>query len=168
MAYPAQNGATHRHPELWQSSGQSRYAPEASSNGSISEKIGDMFHGDRRNSLPMYKDKPYAYPGGRRRIPWFRQKRAFALVLAGLAGLSWWLGILSPLSLLTSGDAKATTAGKKTSSSWNLFGSAPVDWDERAEKVKEAFKMSFADYEKHAWGMCRVWPSVWEFQRGGR
>ncbi|KAK1024843.1 mannosyl-oligosaccharide alpha-1,2-mannosidase, partial [Friedmanniomyces endolithicus] len=26
------------------------------------------------------------------------------------------------------------------------------DWDNRAEKVREAFRVSFADYEKHAWG----------------
>ena len=160
MAYTQQSGATHRHGDPWQASGQSRYSANGyangTTNGSVSEKIGDMFSGDRKNSLPMYKDKPFQYPGGRRKMPWFRRKRVMALVLASLAGLSWWFGVLSPLSYFMGGSDAAPA---RKSKSW--FGSGGVvDWDERAEKVKEAFRVSFADYEKHAWGMCRVWPPL--------
>lgn len=160
MAYaPSQTGPTQRHPDAWQSSGQSRYNANGHADGGVRDKVYDMFGGDRKGSLPMYKDKPYQYPGSRRKMPWFRQKRVIALILTSLAGLSWWFGILSPLSYLTSsGDA-----APKKSKSWSLFGSSKiVDWDDRAEKVKDAFKMSFSDYEKHAWGMCRVW-LPWSF-----
>lgn len=153
---PAQTGSTQRHYDSWQSSGQSRFDTNGHADGGVREKINDMFSGDRRSSLPMYKDKPYQYPGSRRKVPWFRQKRVIALILTSLAGLSWWFGILSPLSYATS---SGQAAPKKSKSAWSLFGSGSgvVDWDERAERVKDAFKVSFSDYEKHAWGMCRVW-----------
>jgi endoplasmic reticulum Man9GlcNAc2 1,2-alpha-mannosidase len=148
--------STHRHTDNW-SSAQSRHSVNENSNGSLTDKISDVFGSDRKQSLPMYKDKPYAYPGGRRKMPWFRRKRVFALILASFAGLSWWFGILSPLSYMT--GASETAAPKKSKSSWSLFGDSSIDWDARAEKVKDAFRLSFADYEKHAWGMCRVWLS---------
>ena len=156
MAYAPPSGPTHRHGDSWQSSGQSRFNANGYAPAGVSEKIGDIFGSDRKGSLPMYKDKPYQYPSGRRKMPWFRRKRVIASILLSVAGLSWWFGILSPLSFLTGGSE--TTVSKKSKSSWNLFGSGGVpDWDNRAEKVREAFRVSFADYEKHAWGMCRVW-----------
>ncbi|KAK3069144.1 mannosyl-oligosaccharide alpha-1,2-mannosidase [Teratosphaeriaceae sp. CCFEE 6253] len=161
MSYALPSGPTHRHGDSWQSSGQSRYSANGyangGTNGSVSEKIGDMFGGDRKSSLPMYKDKPFSYPGGRRKMPWFRRKRVIATVLVGLAGLSWWLGILSPLSYFT--GETGTAAPKKSKSSWGLFsGGRTIDWDMRAEKVKDAFRVSFADYEKHAWGYDEYHP----------
>lgn len=102
----------------------------------------------------MYKDKPYAYPRGNRKVPWFRRRRTIALALVTLAGASWWFGILSPLSYLSKGDAGATKSSK-TTSSW--FGKPAVGWDERAERVKDAFKLSFSGYEKYAWGTYQVW-----------
>ncbi|KAK0922427.1 mannosyl-oligosaccharide alpha-1,2-mannosidase [Friedmanniomyces endolithicus] len=151
MAYAPPSGPTHRHGDSWQSSGQSRFNANGYAPAGVSEKIGDIFGSDRKGSLPMYKDKPYQYPSGRRKMPWFRRKRVIASILLSVAGLSWWFGILSPLSFLTGGSE--TTVSKKSKSSWNLFGSGGVpDWDNRAEKVREAFRVSFADYEKHAWG----------------
>ncbi|KXL50564.1 glycoside hydrolase family 47 protein [Acidomyces richmondensis BFW] len=150
MAY-SQSGPTQRHPDLWQSAHSDGFANGSVKRAgvSVSDKISDIFSNDRRASLPMYKDKPSGYyPGGRKYKPWFRRRRLVLLLLAGLAGLSWWFGILSPISYISSGDGRP----KSTSSSWNLFGSTPANWDERAEKVKHAFKLSFGDYEKHAWG----------------
>lgn len=98
----------------------------------------------------MYKDKPYAHLKSGRHLPWFRRKRTMGILLASLAGLSWWFGILSPLSYFSSSGDGTTKQGK----SW-FGGSSTVDWDYRAGKVREAFKMSFEDYEKHGWGMCR-------------
>ncbi|KAK0266911.1 mannosyl-oligosaccharide alpha-1,2-mannosidase [Friedmanniomyces endolithicus] len=151
MAYAPPSGPTHRHGDSWQSSGQSRFNANGYAPAGVSEKIGDIFGSDRKGSLPMYKDKPYQYPSGRRKMPWFRRKRVIASILLSVAGLSWWFGILSPLSFLTGG--LETTVSKKSKSSWNLFGSGGgPDWDDRPGKVREAFRVSFADYEKHAWG----------------
>ena len=105
----------------------------------------------------MYKDKPFGYPTSERRKPWYKRRRNAALVLGSLAGLSWWFGILSPLSYLASGSSSDVVPSKaKSESSWSLFGggkTTTVDWDERAERVKDAFKLSWAGYEKYAWGM---------------
>jgi len=148
------NAPTHRHHEQWQGSGQSRYSSQPTATGAVSEKIGGMFGGDRRDSLPMYKDKPYAYPGGRKR-PWYRQKKTISLVLVSLAGLSWWFGILSPLSYMSSEDGQTRP---KSRGSWSFLGSkSNVDWDRRAERVKDAFQLSFNNYEKYAWGTCHAW-----------
>jgi mannosyl-oligosaccharide alpha-1,2-mannosidase len=98
----------------------------------------------------MYKDKPYAYPGRRKKLPWFRQKRMIAVVLSSLAFISWWFGILSPLSYFTSDES--STQVKESGRTW--FGSkvSVADWESRAGKVKDAFKLSFNGYEKYAWG----------------
>lgn len=144
-APPSFNGPTHRHPDQWQSS-----KADGHTNGSVSEKITGMFNSDRKEALPMYKDKPYAHLKGGKRMPWFRRKRTMGLILATLAGLSWWFGVLSPLSYF-SGNSDGLSARKSKSLSW--FGSSTgTDWDDRAEQVKQAFKTSFADYEKHGWG----------------
>ncbi|KAK5720313.1 mannosyl-oligosaccharide alpha-1,2-mannosidase [Elasticomyces elasticus] len=148
MAYQPPSGPTHRHGDSWQASGQSRFGANGYAPAGVGEKLGDIFGGERKSSLPMYKDKPYAYPSGRR-PPWFRRKRVLGLILASLAGLSWWFGILSPLSYITGGSDAAVV--KKSKSSW-FGGIGVVDWDERAERVKNAFRVSYNDYEKHAWG----------------
>ncbi|KAK5110799.1 hypothetical protein LTR62_005510 [Meristemomyces frigidus] len=151
MAYNSQTGPTQRHTDTWQSSGQSRFESIGNSNGGITNKISEAFGGDRRNSLPMYKDKPFSYPGGRRKVPWYRRRRIIGVVLVSIATISWWFGILSPLSHLTRPSEKSPA--KKSQSSWSLFaGSGAVDWEDRAQQVKEAFQLSFSDYEKHAWG----------------
>lgn len=151
-----QNGPTHRHGAGdWSRVGEGGQL----NGGAISEKMNDMFNSSRRDSLPMYKDKPKGFYGNSRRMPWFRKKRTVAVVLGSLAGLSWWFGILSPLSYFSSGgDTASTSTSSTSSSSWSLLGGSKggkVDWDERAERVKDAFKISWAGYEKYAWGMSR-------------
>ena len=146
------NMATQRHPsDMWQSSRPNGTAHHST----VGEKLGGMLGTDRREALPMYKDKPYAYPGGRRGGAWWRRKRTLGLVLAGLAGLSWWFGILSPLGMVTGGGNRATARKSgKSSSGWSLLGkSSSAVWEQRAEDVREAFRVSFRDYEKHGWGM---------------
>ena len=146
-----QDGPTHRHPDVWQSS-QSRYASNnyAHANG-IGEKVSEFFGADRKDSLPMYKDKPYAYPGRRKKAPWYKQKRTVAAVLTSLALISWWFGILSPLSYFTS-DGSEVQVKDKGKSSWFGGKASAGDWDTRAMKVRDAFKTSFNGYEKYAWG----------------
>lgn len=140
-----QNGPTQRHPDQWSRGGQNGH-----SEGGISEKVTNMFNSERRDSLPMYKDKPFGYSGSSRRSAW-RKKRTVGLVLGSLAGLSWYFGILSPLSYF-SGEGEGSSP-----SSWSLFGASKsnVDWDARAQSVREAFQLSWAGYEKYAWGMSR-------------
>lgn len=108
----------------------------------------------------MYKDKPYAYPGSRRKQPWYKQKRTVAVVLTSFAAISWWFGILSPLSYFTSeSSGPLSTSGSKGSDrspSGSFSKVTPATWEARAEKVRETFKISFDGYEKYAWGMCRV------------
>lgn len=157
-AYAPPNGPTHRHPEPWHSA-QSRYAESSyahSNGGGITEKVSDFFGSDKKESLPMYKDKPYAYPGRRKR-QWWQQRRFVAGAMVSLAFISWWFGILSPLSYFTSGESDAAGQQKSKGKSWFSSGSA-VDWDARAEKVRDTFKSSFAAYEKHAWGYDEYHP----------
>lgn len=136
--------------------------PEAGIGG----KVSNMFASEKSQQLPMYKDKPYNYASGKGGIRWMRQKRTFGAVLAGLALLSWWFGILSPLSWISSaGGSTGAKPAKKTSSSssassWSLFGSSNevADWSLRAEQVKEVFKISFGGYEKYGWGYDEYHP----------
>lgn len=151
-SYAPPGGPTHRHAEQWHSA-QSRYADQSYTNsngGGIAEKVSDFFGSDRGDSLPMYKDKPYAYPGRRKR-QWWQQRRFVAGALVSLAFVSWWFGILSPLSYFTSSEGEAAAPQKSKGKGWFSSGQ-DVDWNARAEKVKETFKISFAGYEKNAWG----------------
>ncbi|OQO07459.1 hypothetical protein B0A48_07156 [Cryoendolithus antarcticus] len=150
-----QNGPTHRQPDQWSKAGEG-----GQSGSGLSEKISGVFNSDRRDSLPMYKDKPAGH--GSRRQPWFRKKRTIGVVLGSLAGASWWFGVLSPLSYFSSsGEAVKGTSSSKSGSSWSLLGSSKtsnVNWDERAERVKDAFKISWSGYEKYAWGYDEFHP----------
>ena len=147
-----QNGPTQRHPDLWQPAhSQSHHGSNEHTHGNgaaIGDKVSGFFGADRREELPMYKDKPsrgrggYGYPSDRRKLPWFRRKRIIVSIFGSLAVLNWWFGILSPFSYFTGDGVRRT--------------SNTVGWDARAEQVKEVFKTSFAGYEKYAWGMCRV------------
>lgn len=133
----------------------------------IGEKVSNMFTSDKSQQLPMYKDKPYNYAGGKGGARWMRRKRTLGGVLAGLALLSWWFGILSPLSWASSSssssggaEVKSKNPSKTTSTStWSFFGSSEAaDWSSRAEKVKDVFKISFAGYEKYGWGYDEYHP----------
>ncbi|GAB7366671.1 hypothetical protein MBLNU230_g8654t1 [Neophaeotheca triangularis] len=142
-----QNGPTQRqHGDNWAASGRSRFPGEGDANGGIADKVSGIFGGDK-SQLPMYKDKPYAYPVSSRRLPWFRRKRVMGLVLGCLAGLSWWFGILSPLSYVSLGDGSSMVSR----SSWRSK-TGPASWEQRAEQVRDVFKTSWAGYEKYAMG----------------
>lgn len=161
---PEGAAASHR-VEGWQSSGRSRFQ-HSNPNPGLSEKVGDtiggMFRDGKKESLPMYKDKPSNFygPGGRNARQWMRRKRSLGAVLAVFALLSWWWGILSPLSWLGRVSEEAhtpTSVGSRplgsTTKGW--FGREVVNWDDRAQRVKEAFQISWAGYEKYGWGMYR-------------
>lgn len=132
----------------WGSSGRSRVQNGHARNG-IGGKFDDFF--DRRQ-LPMYKDKPYSYAASGKRRAWFRWKRGLAAMLLCVLGLLYWLGLFSPA-------AKTDVVKKVGTNSWAWLskpGSEEVDWNDRRERVKDAFKLSWDGYEKHAWGMYSV------------
>ena len=113
--------------------------------GGFGNKL-DGFLGDKRE-LPMYKDKPYNYAGSRRNTPVYQRWRTASAAILGLLALAYWLGLFSSPSV----ETRTKVSGK---SSWNWLGGqeVAVDWDERREKVKEAFILSWDGYEKYAWG----------------
>ncbi|KAL8679658.1 MAG: hypothetical protein Q9186_004069 [Xanthomendoza sp. 1 TL-2023] len=133
------NGHRHQQNETWGSAGANGY-----SRSNIGAKLDGYF--DKRE-LPMYKDKPYNYATSRRKPLW--QKWRFTLsILLLLVGLLYWIGIFSP----TSTKAQVKDTSKSTWSWLNKPAGPKVDWDERREKVKEAFMLSWDGYHKHAWG----------------
>jgi hypothetical protein len=96
--------------------------------------------------LPMYKDKPYNYGGSDRRAPVWRRKPTLAL------GTLAFLGILYLLRAFSGSDS-IRPIGKGNSWSWlKSKDSGDADWDERRDRVRDAFIVSWDAYEKHAWG----------------
>lgn len=111
--------------------------------GGVKAKIHDIF--GENNDLPMYKDKPH-FPSSRRRTGLVR-KRLLALFAFVILLLIWWMGWLPWTSRPVYDPAEHQHA---------FFHKE--DWSEQREAVKEAFKTSWAGYEKYAWGMDEYHP----------
>lgn len=138
------NSQRHLENRYWGSSGRSQARNGQARNG-IGGKLDDFF--DRRQ-LPMYKDKPYGYVASGKRRAWFRRKQSLAFVLLCILGFLYWLGIFSS-------TAKINVVNKVGTNSWTWLrkpASEEVDWNDRRERVKDAFKLSWDGYEKYAWG----------------
>lgn len=97
-----------------------------------------------RNSLPMYKDKPYAYPPSQRSRPLWRRKRVIALFFLFIIFLYHFGGFSKHHDTFTSRPSWSWL--KKSESEAN------VDWMERREHVVDAFKVSWDSYHRYAWG----------------
>lgn len=124
----------------WGSSRRSRY-PENAGSG-VTEKITGMFGDNASKGLPMYKDKPFYYGTQRRRYGMFGRKRFLAAICFVLfAGYYF----LFPAS--NTGEGKGKLDWMKSQKP------GAINWDERREAVKNAFKLSWSAYEKHAWGI---------------
>ena len=112
--------------------------------------MGDKINGffDKRE-LPMYKDKPYSYAASRRQRSLFKRKRViFGAILVFMCMLYWFT------SSLSSEVPKGVKKNGASAWSWMRKPSgATVDWDERRERVKDAFILSWDGYEQYAWGM---------------
>ncbi|KAI1364997.1 family 47 glycosyl hydrolase [Xylaria arbuscula] len=105
---------------------------------------------DNRNGLPMYKDKPYAYPPSHRRRPLWRRKRTFGFGFIVIA-LLYYFGAFS-----RNHETTATTPwGWLTSSSES---GKSIDWLHRRQRVVEAFELSFDAYSRYAWGYDEFHP----------
>lgn len=123
-------------------SAHSRFHENGTANtgtATVTERIGAAF--ERKQALPMYKDKPYAYPQSQSK-PWHTRKIFLTTLFLSVLALLWWL---------TSAPSNTSTAAK-SSSSWNKAFSKNVDWSERRERVRDVFKLSWKAYEDHAWG----------------
>lgn len=132
--------------DYWSNSGQS-----SSQNGNTNGGLGSKLEGFmEKKELPMYKDKPYNYAGSRKYTPLYRQQRVISGAVLVMIGLAYWFGIFSSSAV----KSKPRDINK---SAWNWLSSpatsAFVDWDDRREKVKEAFMLSWDGYEQYAWGM---------------
>lgn len=132
----------------WGGSGRSRFG-NGNANG---EGFVEALNPYKRPSLPMYKDKPYAHYASNRRVPWFRRKRSLAGALILFIGAIWWLGIIP-----SSGSRQEKA---RTGSLWDALSKAEikVDWDDRRNRVRDAMKLSWAAYEKYAWGYDEFYP----------
>ncbi|KAL8730430.1 MAG: hypothetical protein Q9166_004068 [cf. Caloplaca sp. 2 TL-2023] len=140
------NGHRHQPDGAWGSAGSNAYT-----RSNIGAKLDGYF--DKRE-LPMYKDKPYNYASSRRKPLW--QKWRFTLgILLLLIGLLYWIGIFSPIT--TRAKVKDTS---KSTWPWLSKPVGPkVDWNERREKIKDAFMLSWDGYEKYAWGHDQYHPT---------
>jgi mannosyl-oligosaccharide alpha-1,2-mannosidase len=149
---------------LWaasSSSSSSRQRPSAGGAGSTASSVingvQDLL-GARGNraALPMYKDKPYMYPPGRGgpqagwRRPVYRRKRTCGFLLLVIAGLVWWTGMFAGQQELA--VTKLNDWGWLNQEEKAEKGTGKVDWLQRRERVVEAMELSWAAYERHAWG----------------
>ena len=109
----------------------------------VQDRVGGLF--ENKNSLPMYKDKPYAYPPSQRVRPLWRRKRVLTLAFTVLT-LLYFFGAFH--------RQKANEpAAKPPLWGWvNQDDSKKVDWDTRRDMVVDAFKLSWDAYERYAWG----------------
>jgi hypothetical protein len=117
--------------------GQRSSAVGSRAAGSAGNGLGGYF---KDKDLPLYKDKPFTYASSRRKRSLWRRKRVFAGAML-FFGLLYWLGLFSDMVPKRSGWSKTKQRPKA------------MDWDERRERVKEAFIESWGAYESYAWGM---------------
>lgn len=113
---------------------------------SVQDTVGGFF--DNKNTLPMYKDKPYAYPLSQRVKPIWRRKRVLGAIFA-LLSLLYFLGVFQGRNE----DQKDATSPPF----WGFLSKdaghgKKVDWNMRREMVVDAFTLSWDAYERYAWG----------------
>ncbi|KAL9050120.1 MAG: hypothetical protein Q9162_006826 [Coniocarpon cinnabarinum] len=133
----------------------------------VGEKINDisnMITGtDKESELPMYKDKPYNYAPSQRRIPVYRRPRLIALlVFAVLCGLYFSGGSPTlrppPVPDNVREAWKASQLSKPFSNFLTDSKLPTTNWNDRRDRVRDAFKISWAAYEQHGWGLDEYHP----------
>ena len=121
--------------------------------GGVGNLIDSATGGGGRQSLPMYKDKPYGYPASQRPRSWLRRKRVVALLVMALFSILYYRGWF---------DRHAERVPLRSWSSWlskeDKGGGRRVDWLSRRERVVEAFELSWDAYERYAWGQDEFHP----------
>ncbi|KAI0531619.1 endoplasmic reticulum mannosyl-oligosaccharide 1,2-alpha-mannosidase [Xylaria digitata] len=107
---------------------------------------------ENRNALPMYKDKPYAYPPSHRHRSLWRRKRSGGFVLLVISLLYYFGAFSKHHDTVTSIPSPWT---------WLTSSSEPgksADWLGRRQRVVEAFTLSFDAYSRYAWGYDEFHP----------
>ncbi|CAM1506825.1 Fc.00g064660.m01.CDS01 [Cosmosporella sp. VM-42] len=101
-----------------------------------------------RQSLPMYKDKPYAFEPNK---PLWRRKWGMGVIGLAVVSLLYFMGFFSKPS------PRRTT---NTDWSWMAMSQeeGTPDWETRREKVVSAFEESWDAYERYAWGFDEYRP----------
>lgn len=118
-------------------------------------KMNSFFGGKKNRDLPVYKDKPYFKP--RRTGPNRTASRVVYGVVACFMMMLlyvFWGGWGSPVAVGPVGEigenlwkwTQTLDAEEEAASSKN------VDWEERRERVKDVFTISWDSYEKYGWG----------------
>jgi mannosyl-oligosaccharide alpha-1,2-mannosidase len=128
---------------VWGASGRSRFVENAGGSGSVADTLAGVF-GEK--GLPMYKDKPYNYGMSVRNKKWFRRKRALGAIPMLIFAWFYWFGWPG---------SGAKVAKKAAGGSWGFFSGVEetVNWDDRRDSVRDAFKLSWKSYEDNGWGM---------------
>ncbi|KAK3329333.1 family 47 glycosyl hydrolase [Apodospora peruviana] len=138
---------------LWPASGVTARSgggqQQRSALGGVQDRVGEFLHPNRRGGgLPMYKDKPYAYPPSGRVRPVYRKKRVLGLLTLFVLGLLWYMGSF--------GEHQEKAVGKLGQWGWLRSdtgkGKSKADWLKRRERVVEAMELSWDAYERYAWG----------------
>ncbi|KAF1815406.1 seven-hairpin glycosidase [Eremomyces bilateralis CBS 781.70] len=134
--------------QVWGTTGRSRFSGTGHGGGGVADRIGGMFDGGS-GGLPMYKDKPY-YAASRRKSVW-RKNGVYFFLLLTVFGFLYWKGLLS--------HENVKRVQKGGSSFWKSTQThGKPDWDERREKVRDAFKISWKAYEDYGWGFDEYRP----------
>ncbi|KAH8693608.1 glycoside hydrolase [Talaromyces proteolyticus] len=124
---------------------------ESTHSNATTSKINSFF-GGRSRDLPIYKDKPYFKP--RRTGPDKTRKRIiygmFALFALTILYVFW--GGSGPSNINVAGNTGEELWKWVQSLDKEASISTKVNWDERRERVKDVFMVSWDSYESHGWG----------------
>ncbi|CAK7234187.1 mannosyl-oligosaccharide alpha-1,2-mannosidase [Sporothrix curviconia] len=128
--------------------------------GGVNDLLDAATGGRNRQSLPMYKDKPYGYPASHRARPLYRRKRVLGFLLFVLLTILYYRGWFDQ-------HKERVAQPLRGWSGWLSKDDKPrgrVDWNSRRERVVEAFELSWDAYERYAWGQDEFYPE----SKGGR
>lgn len=121
---------------------RSRHVRTRSGRATLGDRVSSIFDSsDRKDSLPMYKEKPYHYPGSRRRLQWLKSRRGLVGAALTFLAILYWSGLFS-----------SSPSPRKPARNWLAKSAGSADWAARQQRVKEVFQQSWHGYEKYAWG----------------
>ena len=147
MSATSQPSGSDSHQTKWQPATRRVTNPQ---NG-VGDKLSSILGGSDDGGLPMYKDKPYNYATSQKKMPFWRRYRLLLILLALFVILLMSSSVHEKIPT----PVPSSTSEGKVRNTWSILSGhkkAPANWPERQERVKEAFKTSWAAYEKSAWG----------------